>query len=741
MPGRVAGPGEDHGEVKMTEEPNLKAALSLARWGIPCFPCGADKRPKVKWTVEATSDAGKIRHWWSKFPDALPALPTGRASGLCVIDLDVKNGKNGIEAYRSLGLDPTEAGAVVRTASGGIHLYFNHVEGLRNSQDRLGQGIDVRADGGYVIAPGATGPAGPYEIKDGHLDTIELIGVQPPDSVVQMLCRPKAHSSGKSNPSLADLKAALSYIPSDGSREDWIRILMALHAASEGRAEGLELAQKWSADYPDYDPAEVEEQWCSFRDIPAGGITVATLFHEAKQCGWRRVSSDDFDDLDDFRDVAVGQIEELNQRYALVRIGGNAAIADFRPNGDIEFMSSTAFREIYSNQKFGKKALGTAWITHPKRRTFLDGVVFDPSRKAGPSFLNLFRGFALEPQANAPFDLIHDHVVQVLASGNNRHADYIFSWLADIVQNPAEKPGVALVLKGQKGVGKDTLAEIMKSILGRRHSAHVASTQRLTARFNAAFATALLIHVEEAIWGGQQDAKGVVQSLITCPSLPLERKNVDTVEVDSYSRLLFTTNESWAVPATADERRYAVFEASSCRRNDRSYFHALHQQIGNGGLAGFLAFLQDWEAPEGVDLRDPPRTRGLMEQKLAGLRSVERWWYEVLSDGELQAPDTISAFDADEYSEDWLKSPLLVSREVLRDTYREWMRQMRYHGDPKGAAEFGEVLRTLCPELEDCRPTVNGRRVRKYRIPPLHQCRESFAIAMGGDNGDLSWTN
>ena len=719
---------------------NLAAALNIAKLGIPVFPCGPDKRPKVRWASEATTNSEKVRYWWRRFPDAMPALPTGEASGLCVIDLDVKNGKNGVEAYRSLGFDFADAGAVVKTASGGAHLYFCHVDGLRNSQDRPSEGIDVRACGGYVIAPGAVGPAGPYGLESGYLDTIELLGVEPPADILRML-QHRESSSRSVIASWTDIEAAISHIPSDGSREEWIRILMALHAACDGDAAGLELAQQWSADYPGYDPTEVEEQWRSFRSDRPDGVTVATLFREARRCGWCGVGPDDFDEVHDAEDGIAGQIDGLNQRYALVRLGGSSAIADFRPNGDIEFLSSTAFREIYSNRKFGKKSLGAAWITHPKRRTFLDGVVFDPSRQAGPDYLNLFRGFAVAPQAGAPFDLIHDHVVQVLASGNNQHADYIFSWLADIVQNPAEKPGVALVLKGQKGVGKDTLAEIMKAILGRRHSAHVASTQRLTARFNAAFATALLIHVEEAIWGGQQDAKGVVQSLITCPSLPLERKNVDTVEVDSYSRLLFTTNESWAVPATADERRYAVFEASSCRRNDRAYFHALYQQIGNGGLAGFLAFLQDWEAPEGVDLRDPPRTRGLMEQKLAGLRSVERWWYEVLSDGELQAPDTDSAFDADENSEDWLKSPLLVSREVLRDTYREWMRQMRYHGDPKGAAEFGEVLRTLCPELEDCRPTVNGRRVRKYRIPPLHQCRESFAIAMGGDKGDLSWTD
>ena len=725
----------------MTRNLNLDAALVLSRSGIPCFPCGPDKKPKVRWSEKATTDNTRIRGWWRRFPDALPALPTGRASGLCVIDLDVKNGKNGIDAYRSLGLDPEEAGAIVRTAGGGMHLYFKHVVGLRSSQDRLGHGIDVRGEGGYVIAPGATGPAGVYELVDGHLDTVELLGLEPPAPLICPTRRPQSAASANTDWPLSEVEAALTHIPSDGSREEWIRILMALHAGCDGSAAGLQLAQRWSADYSGYDPNEVEEQWLSFNTDRTDGITVATLFHEARKCGWRGVSSSDFDDEDDVAGVEMGQIEELNQRYALVRLGGNSAIADFRPNGDVEFMSSAAFREIFSNKKFGKKSLGAAWITHPKRRTFREGVVFDPSESAGPDYLNLYRGLEVEPDPEAPFDLILQHIVEVLAGGNQQHADYIISWLADIVQNPSQKPGVALVLKGKKGVGKDTLAETMKSIIGRRHSAHVSSTQRLTARFNAAFATALLIHVEEAIWGGQQDAKGIVQSLITCPSIPLERKHVDTVEMDNYSRLLFTTNESWAVPATADERRYAVFEVSASRRNDRNYFNALYSQVENGGTGGFLAFLKAWETPAGVDLRDPPRTRGLMEQKLAGLRSVERWWYDVLSTGEPPSGNDSTEFDSDASNPSWETGPWEVGRGALRDEYALWMRQMRFHGDPKGPAEFGQALKALCPEVEDCRPNEQGQRVWKYRFPVLSRCRDAFAVAMGGDPSDLSWTD
>lgn len=117
---------------------------------------------------------------WRRDPEAIPAIATGAASGFTIIDLDVKNGKDGVAAYRKLGFDPFDAGAVVKTASGGLHLYFEYHEGVRNAVDKFAPGIDVRGEGGYVIAPGASGDVGTYELVSGGLDTARLLGVELP---------------------------------------------------------------------------------------------------------------------------------------------------------------------------------------------------------------------------------------------------------------------------------------------------------------------------------------------------------------------------------------------------------------------------------------------------------------------------------------------------------------------------------------------------------------------------------
>ncbi|MEL6190293.1 MAG: primase-helicase family protein, partial [Myxococcota bacterium] len=329
-------------------------------------------------------------------------------------------------------------------------------------------------------------------------------------------------------------------------------------------------------------------------------------------------------------------------------------------------------------------------------------------------------------------------VHEVVAAGNGEHAAYILSWLADVVQRPASKPGVAIVLKGLKGVGKDTLAEIMSAIIGRRHVAHYSNSDRITDKFNAQLGESLLIHAEEAAWGGHQKNKGTLQSLITAPTVDLERKGLDVVKINSFHRLLFTTNEEWSVPATADERRYAVFNVADLRRGDREFWNALYSQIQGSGPAGFLAYLQSWKTPPGVELRNPPQTVGLAGEKLAGLRNVDRWWHGLLTDGGLPGAGNWP-YDDDEQS-DWEYGWQTVDKAALRAAYETWWSAERHAGDRLSPADFGKALFRLCPSAKEKKPRdPEGRRTRCYHLPSLADCRDAFARVLGIEPEACPW--
>ncbi|WP_049576207.1 bifunctional DNA primase/polymerase [Streptomyces sp. SBT349] len=187
----------------MTHPPTLAllaAALAAAARGWPVFPLRpGDKRPAghaehrcprtgrcenghLTPEQRATTDPGLIRACWQSW-NGRPynvGIATGPAA-LLVIDLDKpkdkdkdkdkKDSPDGETTFKALcerAAQPVPATHRVRTASGGIHLYFTAPHGarLRNSAGKLGPLIDTRAGGGYVVAPGSLTAAGRYETLD-----------------------------------------------------------------------------------------------------------------------------------------------------------------------------------------------------------------------------------------------------------------------------------------------------------------------------------------------------------------------------------------------------------------------------------------------------------------------------------------------------------------------------------------------------------------------------------------------
>jgi hypothetical protein len=139
-----------------------EAALAWAALGKPIFPCKntpdneeTHKAPLTKHGFkDATTDAAQIQRWWKKWPDALIGMPTGDASGIAVLDLDIKKDKDG---YAFVPDWEMRSHVIAKTGSGGAHLYFNS-EGAPNcSSDQIALGVDTRGNNGYVIVPPSPG--------------------------------------------------------------------------------------------------------------------------------------------------------------------------------------------------------------------------------------------------------------------------------------------------------------------------------------------------------------------------------------------------------------------------------------------------------------------------------------------------------------------------------------------------------------------------------------------------------
>lgn len=140
---------------------HITTALRAAEMGFPVFPADPHtKRPLIKnWPNLASRDPDQIHAWWQQFPKAMIGAVTGYASGFFVLDIDVEGEENAFEKLKKFQQENGDLPATltVQTASGGLHLYFRMPDGidLRNSAGKLAAGIDIRANGGYVIFPGS----------------------------------------------------------------------------------------------------------------------------------------------------------------------------------------------------------------------------------------------------------------------------------------------------------------------------------------------------------------------------------------------------------------------------------------------------------------------------------------------------------------------------------------------------------------------------------------------------------
>ncbi|WP_349497319.1 bifunctional DNA primase/polymerase [Actinoplanes regularis] len=165
-------------ETTMPEPaPTLPAALALAAEGYPVFLLGRSKRPVANCPqcpkagerkrshdpeacdhltchgfYAATRDPDRITAMHTAVPGGLLAIRTGRVCDLAVVDIDPRNGG-------AIDRDLMPATRAVRTGSGGWHLYYRHPGCTLAAKLRDHPGVDLKADGGYVVAPPSIHPS------------------------------------------------------------------------------------------------------------------------------------------------------------------------------------------------------------------------------------------------------------------------------------------------------------------------------------------------------------------------------------------------------------------------------------------------------------------------------------------------------------------------------------------------------------------------------------------------------
>jgi hypothetical protein len=346
------------------------------------------------------------------------------------------------------------------------------------------------------------------------------------------------------------------------------------------------------------------------------------------------------------------------------------------------------------------------WFKHEDRRQF-KSVVFEPQREV-PGHFNLWRGWGVDPKAgDCSLWLVMVH--EVICSGNEDHYKYVLEWCADAIQNPTERPGVVLVLRGLQGTGKGTFARVLGKLFG-DHFLHIRYAKHLTGNFNAHLSNVLLLFADEAYFPGDRSGEGALKALITEPTIPLEYKGKDVISVNNYIRVVMASNNDWVVPAAMDDRRFAVLDISREHAQDTDYFGAIFRQLDTGGYEALLQFLLEYPMGD-VDLRKIPDTEARREQQAMSLDPFLAFWLQ------------------------WLQEPVRDDDSNFHMTAELYDGYRKSTSHAMSAVGFAMRLCKLFPaarrERQQTKEKSYAGRAWGYAMPPLAEMRKNFDDAVG----------
>lgn len=248
----------------------------------------------------------------------------------------------------------------------------------------------------------------------------------------------------------------------------------------------------------------------------------------------------------------------------------------YRPNGEGSLVSSS-FIKVWVPDK------------HLRKYEYMD--TYPPPLVCPDHTYNCWSGFAASKYVVREGVTVDTDSIGVrsfirhldtLLSHDAASTAYVLDWVAQILQQPSTKTGIALLLKGGEGVGKNRFTDLLKLLLGEGLFLETACPEHvLFGRFTDARLGKFLIVINEASGSDNHAASENLKDMITSQTFMWEAKGRDGVQMRAYDRFIFTTNNSNVLKINPDSRRYVVFEVSGELKGNTAYFKELSGHIAD----------------------------------------------------------------------------------------------------------------------------------------------------------------
>ena len=248
----------------------------------------------------------------------------------------------------------------------------------------------------------------------------------------------------------------------------------------------------------------------------------------------------------------------------------------------------------------------TAWFMDGKMKTYKKVDCIAPSKhgRAVPAgVLNAWPGYRAEQLPPVPADLvlglvkpIFDHLRLVICS-TEEEFQFFIAWLAQHIQDPANKTGVGILLLGDQGVGKDIIPTwYIKKILGSRVGLQVGKVSHIFGEHSTLLQNKVMCVLDEADPATLSPHMSTLKDMMTADNLSCNPKGKKLYTIENVSNFLITSNNvKKPVSLESTDRRFAAFACNDSKRGDTAYFNTLGQSLNDRSARALYQFLTEFD--------------------------------------------------------------------------------------------------------------------------------------------------
>ena len=349
-----------------------------------------------------------------------------------------------------------------------------------------------------------------------------------------------------------------------------------------------------------------------------------------------------------------------------------------------QFYGKEKFRDLVKPIKFFKIEDGDGydaeffpeWIEDVERRSYKE-IKFIPKFEENSEIFNSFKGFEFQhtikefdeddEEVNEVIKKFGEHI-SLLCNNDEKACEYLFNYIAHLLQKPYEKPSTAIILKSKQGWGKDLLIDFISKMMGESYLMRTAEMDDIFGTYNVGLRDKLLLQLNEVEGKDGFTNKEKIKNIITEEKTIIREKYISQYDQTNYLRIFILSNNLNPIEISHDDRRFCVLKAHH-KKPSKDYFDSLHEMKDDERKMELLFnYIMNWDISKFNPRTDRPKTDAYNNMKEHNQNPFYKYiWDMFVKDG------YINEYSSHECKKKKNSNTIYVKSNSLFSSYKEFL--------------------------------------------------------------------